>query len=222
MRRGTPAAGRPPARAVLIDAMGTLVRLDDPVGRLGAALAAAGRPNPPDVVAAALRREIAYYRVHMLRGADAAGLAALRRDCARVLAGALHDPPPLEELTALLVGALVVRPFPEVPAVLAALHAAGTRTVVVSDWDCGLGAHLAGAGLLPTLDGVVTSAEVGAAKPDGRVFAAALARAGVAAHEALHVGDDPVRDVAGARAAGIPALLVDRRGAVPPAPHVLP
>ena len=71
---------------------------------------------------------------------------------------------------------------------------------------------LARVGLADDLDGVVTSAAVGARKPDPRMFEAALEVAGCAADEALHVGDTPTEDVAGARAAGIRALLIDRDG----------
>ena len=62
------------------------------------------------------------------------------------------------------------------------------------------------------LDGVVTSAAVGARKPDPAMFEAALEIAGCSADEALHVGDTPAEDVAGAQAAGIRALLIDRDG----------
>ena len=43
---------------------------------------------------------------------------------------------------------------------------AGLRLVVVSNWDVSLHEVLARTGLTPLLDGAVTSAEVGAAKPD--------------------------------------------------------
>jgi putative hydrolase of the HAD superfamily len=62
------------------------------------------------------------------------------------------------------------------------------------------------------LDAVVTSAAVGARKPDGPIFARALELAGCEPDEALHVGDSLVEDGAGARAAGIRALLIDRSG----------
>jgi putative hydrolase of the HAD superfamily len=59
---------------------------------------------------------------------------------------------------------------------------------------------------------VVTSAEVGAPKPHPRVFERALAIAGVAPSEALHVGDKVDNDVEGAAAAGVRAILVQREG----------
>ncbi len=71
-------------------------------------------------------------------------------------------------------------------------------------------------GLSPYLDGIVTSAEVGARKPDPAIFERALALAGVPASTAMHVGDKPADDVAGARNAGIePVLIVREGGPVP-------
>jgi putative hydrolase of the HAD superfamily len=66
------------------------------------------------------------------------------------------------------------------------------------------------------VDGVVTSAELGAPKPDPAIFERALRMAGVRASEALHAGDSPEEDVAGARAAGVDAVLVSRDGTPPP------
>lgn len=49
-------------------------------------------------------------------------------------------------------------------------------------------------------------------KPDPRLFELALARAGVAAHEAIYVGDSPSHDVRGAQAAGIRSVWMNRPG----------
>ncbi len=51
-------------------------------------------------------------------------------------------------------------------------------------------------------DFVHSAAEAGVAKPDPAIFAQALQKAGVAAHEAVYVGDDPIRDIQGAANAG--------------------
>jgi 2-haloacid dehalogenase/putative hydrolase of the HAD superfamily len=59
---------------------------------------------------------------------------------------------------------------------------------------------------------VVTSEDVAAYKPSPRVFQQALAVLGLRAEEVLHVGDSLSADVAGARAAGIAAVWVNRRG----------
>src|ERR671937_164738 len=70
--------------------------------------------------------------------------------------------------------------------------------------------------LQPLVDAVVISAEVGVAKPDPAIFRAALERLGARAEDSLHVGDSVENDVAGARAAGLDAVLVARNGAAAP------
>jgi putative hydrolase of the HAD superfamily len=203
-------------RALLIDAMGTLVALEPPVEPLRAELAQRfGVAVSPALAEAALHAEIAFYRAHMGRGRDAASLAALRRDCAEALRAAL---PPVAELdgaqlTEALLAALRFRAYPDAAPGLAAVRAAGVeRVVVVSNWDASLPDVLERTGLLGDVDAVVTSAASGAAKPAPEIFAAALEAAGVPATEALHVGDSLAEDVAGARAAGVVAVLLDRTG----------
>ena len=56
---------------------------------------------------------------------------------------------------------------------------------------------------------VVTPAEAGAAKPDPEIFRTALAAAGTEAALAVHVGDDPERDVLGASAVGMRTVWVN-------------
>lgn len=51
-----------------------------------------------------------------------------------------------------------------------------------------------------------------AAKPAPDMFLAALQRAGVAPHEALHIGDHPVDDMQGAQAVGMKTLWVNFAG----------
>jgi putative hydrolase of the HAD superfamily len=72
---------------------------------------------------------------------------------------------------------------------------------------------------------VLVSAEVGAHKPDARIFERALDAVGVPAADALFVGDDPERDMEGARRAGLRTCWVARGRAWPsqlPAPdHVV-
>jgi putative hydrolase of the HAD superfamily len=58
-------------------------------------------------------------------------------------------------------------------------------------------------------DFVITAAGAGAAKPKAAIFHAALAAAGVEARHAVHVGDDPKRDVQGANAVGMRTVWVN-------------
>jgi putative hydrolase of the HAD superfamily len=99
--------------------------------------------------------------------------------------------------------------FPEVAEVLAALRPR-FRLAVISNFDGRLRAILGHLGLAETFDPLVISSEAGADKPDPWIFQQALARAGVAAHEAVHIGDDPVRDWEGAEAAGLAAFALRR------------
>ena len=62
----------------------------------------------------------------------------------------------------------------------------------------------------------VTPLAVGVAKPDARIFAAAAGSAGVPPHQVLHVGDDVLLDVLGARNVGMQAVWVNRTQAMWP------
>ena len=125
-----------------------------------------------------------------------------------------------DALVAALLDALRFRAYPEVPRTLEALRRRGIRLVVVSNWDVSLHERLAELRLAPLLDGVLASAEFGAAKPDPSIFAAALELAGAAPEEAWHAGDSPEADVAGALAAGVTPVLVARDGQpAPPGVH---
>lgn len=74
-------------------------------------------------------------------------------------------------------------------------------------------ADIALVGLDQHFDFSLIAAEFGAYKPEPSIFLEACRRAGVAPHEALHVGDDPLLDVVGAKRAGMAAAWVNRRGA---------
>jgi putative hydrolase of the HAD superfamily len=102
--------------------------------------------------------------------------------------------------------------FDDAAQALRDLRALGLRLLVVSNWDCGLPEVLQRVGLMDLVDGVVTSAGVGAPKPDARPFEAALHMVGCDPAYAIHVGDSPEADVAGADAIGLHAVLLDRDG----------
>jgi putative hydrolase of the HAD superfamily len=73
-------------------------------------------------------------------------------------------------------------------------------------------ADLARVGVDHLFAGSVSARDAGVAKPDGRIFAAAASRLGLAPEQVLHVGDDPALDVLGALAAGMQAVWVNRDG----------
>ena len=191
--------------AVFLDALGTLVELEPPWVSL--------RERVPAEVSderlqAAIRAEMAYYREHSQEGRDADSLADLRERCAALISNELGVQVSARDL----VESIRFGAYPDAEPALRGLRGRGVRLLAVSNWDCSLPAVLERCGLGELLDGVVTSAEVGASKPDPAIFRAALERAGSEPDRALHVGDTPEEDLAGARAAGIRALLIDRSG----------
>lgn len=205
-------------RGVLLDALGTLVELEPPAPRLVAELAGRWQVELPLAAAeAAFAAEIRYYKAHQLEGRDEASLAALRRRCAGVLHGALPAPVRervgAEELLPALLASIRFRAYPDVPAWLAVLRAAGLKLAVVSNWDVSLGEVLERVGIAELVDCVVSSAAVGAAKPDPAPFERALECLGLRPEEAIHLGDSPDLDLPGAAAAGIEAVLISRRPA---------
>jgi putative hydrolase of the HAD superfamily len=200
--------------AVLLDAFGTLVAMEAPGPLLRSELQRlAGVEVTEEQAAAAFRAEIDYYREHHLQGRDPESLERLRDRCAAVIAEALPAPTAdLEAVREAMLRSIRFDAYPEVAAALQELRGRGLRLVVASNWDCSLPEVLERVGLGRLVDAVVSSAEAGAAKPDPGLFEAALTAAGSEPREAVHVGDDPDADVAGARAAGLRAVLVARRG----------
>lgn len=94
----------------------------------------------------------------------------------------------------------------------ALLSAWSGPTVIVTNGPSSMQrAKIAAAGLEGRVSAIVVSGEVGVEKPDPAIFRAALDRAEVPAERACMVGDHPVNDVGGARAAGIQAVFLTNR-----------
>jgi putative hydrolase of the HAD superfamily len=203
-------------RAVLLDALGTLVELQPPAPRLRTALAARGFEVSQERAAAGFAAEISYYLAHHLEGSDRERLDDLRDRCAEEMMNALVLPGlDLPTARRAMLDSLDFTPYPDALEALPVLRDRGLRLVVVSNWDCSLPDRLGPAGLLSKVDGVVTSAGAGAAKPERGIFERALELAGVGAGEAVHLGDSFENDVQGARGMGIRAILVVRDGDPP-------
>jgi putative hydrolase of the HAD superfamily len=205
-------------RAVTVDALGTLVRMEPPGPRLQAQLRErAGVEVSVEQATAGFAAEIHYYLEHHLEGGDPESLAALRDRCASVLRDALGiEQAELSLVREAMLAALHFEAFPDAAPALSELRSRGVRVVAASNWDSSLPDVLERTGLAPLLDGVVSSAAAGAAKPAPRLFEAALGLAGVAPGDALHVGDRPDNDVDGASAIGMRAVLLTRDGEPPP------
>ncbi len=207
-------------KAILLDALGTLIELQPPapllVDQMEQRFGIHVRVGEAE---RAIATEISYYREHFDDGADAQELNELRRRCVVAMRAELPletEAVPVEALTDALLASITFRVFADVGFALGSARTRGVRLIVVSNWDVSLHDVLARLGLTSLLHGVVTSAEHGARKPDPSIFAGALELAGVPAGKALHVGDSLEDDVAGARAAGIEPVLLRRDGSPSP------
>lgn len=105
---------------------------------------------------------------------------------------------------------------PEAEAALRLARDAGLVAAVISNSNGTIAAILDGFGLGRHLDFVIDSSRVGVEKPDPRIFQIALERARLGAEHAAYIGDLYSIDVLGARAAGLPAVLMDPGRCWPP------
>jgi len=190
--------------AVFMDALGTVVELEPPWPQLAAALGIAADER----VVAAVRAEMDYYRDHAHEGTDEQALAELRERCAALLSAELGREVSVEQM----MSSIRFRAYPDAPPALAALRARGLGLACVSNWDVSLPQVLERCGLGAAFDAVVTSAGSGSRKPAPAIFERALELCRCAPEAALHIGDSAAEDAAGAAAAGIRCLLIDRDG----------
>jgi HAD superfamily hydrolase (TIGR01509 family) len=217
-------------RAVLFDVAGTLAMPEDRDAWLAGAAASLGlSPADAGTLAAELERvgrpggpypvTVPDELVDIYNNRDA-GPEEHRAAYAGLLASApsLPDPRLATVLYERILAPAGWVAYPDAAPTLAALRARGVRVAAVSNVGFDLRPVLAGLGLLDHLDAVVLSYEVGAVKPDPRIFAAACAALGVAPAEAVMVGDHAAAD-GGAADAGIRTLLIPMSPAG--APHGL-
>ncbi|MEW9553097.1 HAD family hydrolase [Nonomuraea sp. NPDC050783] len=114
---------------------------------------------------------------------------------------------------------------PQVLDGLGRLRAAGwTVGVVTNGMPDNQTGKIRRTGLAGRVDGWAISGAEGVRKPDARLFAIGAARCGTSlAAGGWMVGDDPVKDVEGGRAAGLRTIWLDRGrpGPAPAADHVV-
>mgnify|MGYP001564463275 CR=1 FL=1 len=103
--------------------------------------------------------------------------------------------------------------YPDTEEVLKELKAKGIKLGLLSNTDnFSVDFVLDKFKLRQYFDVVLLSYDVGKLKTDPAMFEAALTQLGVAPEEAVMVGDSLETDIPGAKAAGVNAILVDRRG----------
>lgn len=132
----------------------------------------------------------------------------------RALRACDHDDPSILDMafdTHQKIGREMCRLFDDVPGFLAALRQAGIATALVTNSSTRAQlARMEAVGLESAFDAVVISGAIGIAKPDAAIFLAALDRLQIASADAWHVGDSLSADVAGAKAAGIRSVWLNR------------
>jgi HAD superfamily hydrolase (TIGR01509 family) len=203
-------------RAVLFDAGNTLLRMNYPA--IARHLASRGHAVTVEAVEEAELHARVRLDADLARGVSTEGRPAQDRYTSYLLEGlGLTDWEEIEAAVSFRRGynppaGLFDRADPGARAAIRGVKAAGLVAGVVSNSNGSVRALLDGAGLAAELDFVIDSALVGVEKPDPRIFHLGLAQAGVAAHEAVYVGDLYSIDVLGARAAGLGTILLDPRG----------
>jgi putative hydrolase of the HAD superfamily len=219
------------ALAVSFDAAGTLFAVAEPVGETYARVARAhGIAADAQTVERAFRAAFSSAPPLAFPGASPSALASHERAwwyaIVRASLGVRRADAAFDGCAAALFDhyarADAWRVYDDVAPTLAALRDRGLRLAVVSNFDARLGPLLDALQLASWFDRVEYSTGAGTAKPDPDVFRAALQALGVAPADALHVGDTPVDDVEGARAAGMRAVLLDRHGRRPVVPAGVP
>lgn len=192
-------------KAVFVDAGGTLLRLREPVGMTYARAARGGGYNC-EPVGTEVR-----FRAAMRRYAGNLQVGDGREYWRPIVSEATgtDDPALFEALYDWYAQPRAWWVDTEALRVLGHLSRQGIRLGILSNWDTRLRALYHRFALDRLFPHLICSAEVECAKPDPEIFRTACRVAGVSPREAVHVGDDPTNDVAGASRAGMVGLLFD-------------
>jgi REG-2-like HAD superfamily hydrolase len=207
-----PRAG--PDTALLLDAAGTLLHPAEPVPKTYARFARAHGHETTATQVGARLFTIMKRAAHLRRGKPD------WRPFWRVVVAhstGSDDPALLDALVDHFRHAAAWRVAPGARSCCERVRELGMKVAVVSNWDHHLRPLLAELGVRAWVDAIVISAEERVEKPDPRIFLRACARLGVEPVAAVHVGNDPDEDLAGAQAAGCAALLFGREVADFPA-----
>jgi len=135
----------------------------------------------------------------------------------QTFAGLTAEPPSaslFDELYTHFASASPWRIFADVTPCLQELKQRGLKLGIISNWDDRLRPLLQELKLDNYFDSIVISGPGGAQKPEAKIFQAAAGRLNTPPEAILHIGDSASEDVAGARAAGLRALLL-KRGQTP-------
>jgi dihydrofolate synthase/folylpolyglutamate synthase len=195
-------------RAVTFDVGGTLIEPWPSVGRVYAEVAAR---HGVKVAAEALDRQFAL--AWAARKDFRYSVSDWSKLVQQTFAGLVARPPDANLFGALyrhFASAAPWRIFDDVTPCLRELKRRGLKLGIISNWDNRLRPLLRELQLDSYFDSIIISGEAGSQKPDPRIFQAAAAQLNAPPEAILHIGDSSSEDVAGARAAGLQALLLTR------------
>lgn len=201
-------------RAVFFDLAGTLIHVRGGLGHQYALIAKEfGVIVDPkaidDVFGQALRA------AGPMREDERGFWKSLVRD-AHARAGTAMDDPTFdryfERLFEHFAGADAWEVYPDVVPALDQLVRNGLILGLVTNFDRRVIRLLPAVGLDSYFSSLAIPAYAGVSKPERAIFDYALSRHGLQPDEAMQVGDSPEEDVGGAEAAGLRAVLLDRRG----------
>lgn len=100
--------------------------------------------------------------------------------------------------------------YPDVRPALEHWQQLGIELGVLSNFDSRIYSVLQALNLVEFFTSVTISSEVGAAKPDPKIFTAALEKHDCSAEYAWHIGDSEKEDYQGAKTAGLKGILLTR------------
>lgn len=187
--------------ALFLDAGGTLLQLQEPVGETYARIARGyGVTRSPEAIDRSFRR--AMRAPWQGRRYDGDGRPFWRFVVERATGS---DHPELFEALYQAFGPSAWQVAPGALRCIETVRGAGVKVAVVSNWDHRLRSLLAATGILERIDAAIVSGEVMLEKPDPRIFARAARQVGVPLPYVVHVGDSRKNDVVGARSAGCAA-----------------
>jgi putative hydrolase of the HAD superfamily len=214
----------PGVKAVLFDAVGTLIQPDPPAAevyrRAGASL---GAELPREEIE---RRFRAAFAAAFSDGRSApTSHASEQAKWREVVTAVFRDTPaPIDELFPLLWEHFAHSQhwsvFPDVAPVWSELERRGFRLGIASNYDDRLPGVLAGLPPLDRCEHIFWSSRVGYAKPHPQYFAFVARSLNLPGDTILMVGDDPQIDIGGAASAGWRTMLLDRQSRAPSASSI--
>ena len=220
---------RSPCQVIIFDVNGTLLGYEDPLGfekRFAQACRDLGHPVTTDQVCTVFQRLMQEWAGIKTPGFRRASSGEQYRQTMtwwyQLMLEALKVSGNLWQQADALYERFIVQEgfmplFGDVKDTLSRLQSRGMRLGILSNFPPHLEETLALHGIHGYFDFFVISSLVGLEKPDPAIFELAIERAGVPKEDILYVGDNMDDDIRGARAVGLPAILIDRHDRWPEA-----